>query len=104
MPSIPVTLTDAGTNYSLASLIAADTPSLGTEFQEISLQSDPINSGGQIFIGDSGLTETRYGRVLKPGDDRRYGPAAYGNQFSTRGIYLRTDTSGSRLLVDLIVF
>lgn len=37
------------------------------KFASVSIQADPLNTG-QIYVGNSLLSTTRYARVLNPGD------------------------------------
>ena len=54
----------AGTNGSSGNLITTEN---WHKWASVSVQADPANSG-QVYVGDSLVSSTRYSRVLQPGD------------------------------------
>jgi hypothetical protein len=91
MQGFQVTLTDADTNYDLLALVRAIDSAFIDFANQITLQADDANSG-TILIGDSNLSDTRYGVKLSVTD-----ALALGVGSSLRGINARSASSGQKL-------
>lgn len=102
-----VTLTDADTNYKLSDLLPATWPKTG---RELYLESDKengvalIRGGGTNPDGTAGtdLSDTNCGFKLLSAESKVY--RAEGNTVGTDDKYLRSDTAGAKVNVELEVF
>lgn len=97
-----ITLTLANTNYGLADLLVAIDAAVPPFAHEAVLQSDDTNGVAKILIGDSNLSGTRFGVKLNTGDSRTY--VYRQTSVDIRDFYLRSDTAGSKVNVELVDF
>lgn len=106
-----VTLASANTNYNLLTLLygaggaVGNISSQGREnAAELTLRSDPANAASKIYVGDSAMTGAG-GQFdvgpLNPGDSFKYGNSVL-NAVSLANKFLRSDTSGVRVIVETV--
>jgi hypothetical protein len=69
---VQVTLTNADQNYRLIDLLTAVDSNIPQTCNELGLQAEADNAM-EILIGDSAVSDTRYGYKLNAGDARTYG-------------------------------
>jgi hypothetical protein len=96
---ISVTLPTANTNYSLRTLLKAIDVDVDSA-RELQLQSDSSNGSAVIAVGDINLSASRRAYKLTTGSARYY--RSISDNLPIGGMYLRTDTNGSVVNVEMI--
>jgi|SRR5579864_126914 len=102
MPGLTLTLAAASpTNYNLLTLITAKAGYSQTKINcsELTLLGDPGNGAGKIFEGGADVSSTNFGQQLigEQSTTRRSAPI---NAIALNGIWVATDTPGSKVEVD----
>lgn len=100
-PSLSVSVTT--TPAKLLTLLRAADSTIAPFGREITLQSDPANTGKNISIGGSSVTTTNRGYVLTPGDSRTYRSDDANGACPVAQMYVATDTGTAQLNVEIIL-
>lgn len=101
-PSLSVSVTTAPAK--LLTLLRAADGTIAPFGREITLQSDPANTGKNISIGgSSSVSTTNRGYVLTPGDSRTYRSDEANAACPLAQIYVATDTGTAQLNVEIIL-
>lgn len=100
-----VTLPNASQNYQLQTLVTALDASLNrqgpTRCTFLQLQLDKDAGGANLFIGNQNMTSTDYGTSLVATQAKSW-PPMESNLLRLDHIYLRTDTPGVLVHVDMV--
>ena len=99
---LQVTLSDTNA-HNLGTLITAVDPKAAPMMRELNIQSDPGNNGSShLYIGDVNISPTRYGCSLLSGQTKTY--IFRLDSEDVQDLYLKTDTSGSLVNIEMVDF
>jgi len=97
-----VTLLESGEPYNLYELLLDAVPEGGSSpmplVEELIIQSDPGNTGN-VYVGDSTISELNYGLILKPGDGATFRHTVA--NIALRSIYLLSDANSQKVNVSI---
>lgn len=96
---ISITLTALNTNYSLRALLKAIDVDVDSA-RELQIQSDSGNGAAVISVGDINMSATRRAYKLTTGTSRYY--RSISDNLPIGAIYLRSDTNGSVVNVEMV--
>jgi len=97
-----LTITTLNTNYSLLTLMQAIDASVTGRCAKLNIQLDPSAGAAHLYIGNEDISGSMYGAVLLAGQVKVWETAGM-NIINASQIYLRSDTSGVKVNIDLLV-
>lgn len=100
-PSLSVSVTT--TPQKLLTLLRAVDSTIAPFGREVTLQSDPANTGKNISVGGSSVTTVNRGYVLTPGDSRTYRSDETNAACPLAAMYVASDSGTAQLNVEVIL-